>query len=153
MKMTSVHCSKVATIYEEEKPPPSRRDERDGTRLYVPRPRIQPWYVPERQPLSLQLSSSVPGEEIFRGKSGFPFRGQPDASNFFVLSFFSFHVFKFIPHIERKCSINLITVFFYQGKKSYGNKSNVGVERILHSMSEIICIHIQLDNFEDNNYW
>lgn len=35
MKMTSVHCSKVATIYEEEKPPPSRRAERDGTRDYT----------------------------------------------------------------------------------------------------------------------
>lgn len=26
MKMTSVHCSKVATIYEEEKPPPGMKE-------------------------------------------------------------------------------------------------------------------------------
>lgn len=71
----------------------SCKGERWNERLYVPASAamIRPWTAAS---LSPQLSSSVPGEESFRGKSGFPFRGHRRSNFFSVLSFF-FHVFKF----------------------------------------------------------
>lgn len=166
--MTSVHCSKVATVYEEEEA--TIVGERDGTRdytLFVPR--IQPWYVPERQPLSLQLSSFLRSRErrASEGNPDFPSAATRRSSNFFfVVSFFFLflllRVSKFIPLYRTKMFDKLDNCFLLSGgEESWSDKSNVGREKefCIDVVSDylynwMISIHVfNLFNNHDLEIW
>lgn len=138
--MTSVHCSKVATVYEEEKPPSRVKEmEREIIRYSSP---IQPWYVPERQPLSLQLSSFLRSRERRASLPRPPDALLTSSSSFLSSSSSSSSVFlSLYPYIERKCSINLITVFFYREERKVGVINQMLGERKNFALmsSQIIC--------------
>lgn len=165
--MTSVHCSKVATVYEEEKPPSRVKEmEREIIRYSSP---IQPWYVPERQPLSLQLSSFLRSRErrAFEGNPDFPSAATRRSSNFFfVVSFFFLflllRVSKFIPLYRTKMFDKLDNCFLLSGgEESWSDKSNVGSKKefCIDVVSDylynwMISIHVfNLFNNHDLEIW
>lgn len=147
MKMTSVHCSKVATVYEEEKPPSRVKEmEREIIRYSSPASSHDTSLNGSLCPCNF-LPSSGPGRGELPREIRISLPRPPDAlltssSSFLSSSSSSSSVFlSLYPYIERKCSINLITVFFYREERKVGVINQMlGVRKNFALMSsQIIC--------------
>lgn len=135
MKMTSVHCSKVATVYEEEKPPSRVKEmEREIIRYSSPASSHDTSLNGSLCPCNF-LPSSGPGRGELPREIRIPSAATRRSSNFFfVVSFFFLflllRVSKFIPLYRTKMFNKLDNCFLLSGgEESWSDKSNVGREK------------------------